>query len=285
VAFSFVVNTEQLRVAPHPGARHALSKVPEVTIYFWITKVLTTGMGEATSDYLAHTLGSIPAVAVGGLAFAASLALQFYVKRYVAWVYWTAVVMVSVFGTMCADGLHVQLGIPYAVSTPFFLVVLAAIFSAWYLSEKTLSIHSIHTPRRELFYWATVVTTFALGTATGDLTATTLGLGYLASGIMFAIVIAIPVVARWKLGLGAISAFWFAYIITRPLGASFADWMAVSHARGGLALGLGPVSVAWTLAILAFVSYLSLSRKDVTTSLAATATADASQGRSDKPRW
>jgi uncharacterized membrane-anchored protein len=256
------VTAEQLRV-PRTATRRALSKVPEVTVYFWITKVLTTGMGEAASDYLAHTLGNIPAVGLGGLLFAASLALQFRVREYVAWIYWTAVVMVSVFGTMCADGVHVQLGVPYAVSTPFFLVVLAAIFTVWYLSEGTLSIHSIHTPRRELFYWATVVTTFALGTAAGDLTAMPMGLGYLSSGVMFAVVIAVPALAHWKLGLGAIPAFWFAYIITRPLGASFADWMAVSHARGGLDIGLGPVTLLWTLAIVAFVGYLSLTRTDV----------------------
>jgi uncharacterized membrane-anchored protein len=258
------MSTDQLLQGGPPGpVRHALSKVPEVTVYFWIIKVLTTGMGETASDFLAHALGPIPAVGLGAVAFAAALVLQMTARRYVAWIYWTAVVMVSVFGTMAADILHVGLGIPYLVSTPFFMVALAVVFAAWYASERTLSIHSIHTRRREAFYWATVLATFALGTAAGDLTATTLGLGYFGSGLMFAVIIAVPAVAhRWS-ALGAIPAFWFAYIVTRPLGASFADGMAVSHARGGLAWGLGPVTLYWTVAILGFVGYLAATRKDV----------------------
>ena len=187
--------------------RHALSKVPEVTAYFWITKVLTTGMGEAASDFLARVFGNVPAVGLGALALAGSLWVQFRAPRYKAPIYWTTVAMVSVFGTMAADVLHVGLGIPYGVSTAFYLIVLLAIFALWYASEKTLSIHSIHTPRRELFYWATVLATFALGTAAGDLTATTLGLGYFSSGILFAVAIAIPARAlrradaRFDLGL------------------------------------------------------------------------------------
>jgi uncharacterized membrane-anchored protein len=252
--------TGQLRPSFENLERHPLSKVPEVTLYFWITKVLTTGMGETTSDFLTRVFGNIPAVGLGGILFAAALILQFRARCYVAWIYWTAVVMVSVFGTMCADVLHVGLGIPYAVSTTFFAVVLAVVFVVWYRVEKTLSIHSIHTPRRELFYWLTVVATFALGTAAGDLTATTLGLGYFSSGVMFAVVIAIPALAHWKLGLGSIAAFWFAYVDTRPLGASFADWMAVSKARGGLNMGLGPTTLAWSVMIVAF---LAITRADV----------------------
>jgi uncharacterized membrane-anchored protein len=195
------VTTRQLRQEKHTAyGRHPLSKVPQVTVIFWITKVLTTGMGEATSDYLAHRLGPVIAVCLGGLALVASLVVQFRVRRYVAWVYWTAVVMVAVFGTMAADGLHVELGVPYAVSTPFFAVALAVIFVLWYRTEKTLSIHSIYTRPREMFYWATVLATFALGTAAGDLTATTLHLGYLGSGILFTAVIAIPAVAYWPSG-------------------------------------------------------------------------------------
>jgi uncharacterized membrane-anchored protein len=171
--------------------------------------------------------------------------------------------MVSVFGTMAADVLHVGLHIPYLVSTPFFMVVLAVVFVVWHKVEGTLSIHSIHTRRREAFYWATVLATFALGTAAGDLTATTAGLGYLGSGVMFAVVIAIPALACRRFGLNAIFAFWFAYIVTRPLGASFADWMAVSHHRGGLALGLGPVSLGWTIVIFGFVAFLAVTRRDV----------------------
>jgi len=235
-----------------------------VTVWFWVIKVLTTGMGETASDWLAHLFGPIPAVALGGLALVAALAVQFAVRRYVAWVYWTAIVMVSVFGTMAADVLHVGLGVPYLLSTPFFLVALAAVFALWYGSERTLSIHSIRTRRREVFYWAAVLATFALGTAAGDLSAT-LGLGYLGSGVLYAAAIAVPALAHRRGILGPVTAFWSAYVITRPLGASVADWMAVSRARGGLGWGLGPVTLAWTAAILVLVAYLAVSRKDVGT--------------------
>ncbi len=265
----FCVTTGQLQPTGHRATaahtRHALSKVPEVTLYFWITKVLTTGMGEAASDFLSHALGPVVAVGLSGLVLAGVLWLQFRAPRYRASIYWTAVAMVSVFGTMAADVLHVGLGIPYGVSTAFYFVVLMAVFALWNASEKTLSIHSIHTPRREAFYWLTVMATFALGTAAGDLTATTLGLGYFSSGVMFAVIIAVPAILHRSRTLGAVSAFWFAYIVTRPLGASFADWMAVSKARGGLNMGLGPVTVAWTIAILGFVAYLAISHRDVQT--------------------
>jgi uncharacterized membrane-anchored protein len=171
--------------------------------------------------------------------------------------------MVAIFGTMAADGLHVELGVPYAVSTPFFAVSLAVILAAWYATERTLSIHSIRTWRREAFYWATVMATFALGTALGDLTATTLGWGYLASGIIFTAVIAVPAIARWWPGINPILAFWFAYIVTRPLGASFADYFGVSHAHGGLGLGRGIVALSLTIVIAGLVGYLAVTRKDV----------------------
>jgi uncharacterized membrane-anchored protein len=241
----------------------AASKVPEVTVAFWITKGLTTGMGESSSDYLVHLLPPVVAVALGGIALVAALALQFAARRYVPWIYWLAVAAVGVFGTMAADVLHVGLGVPYLMSTAFFAVALGVVFAVWYGSEKTLSIHSIHTPRREAFYWAAVMTTFALGTAAGDMSAVTLHLGYLSSGVMFAIVIAVPALARWRFGMNAIAAFWFAYIATRPLGASFADWMGVSHARGGLDLGAGRVSLALASLIVVFVVYLSLTHAEV----------------------
>jgi uncharacterized membrane-anchored protein len=228
-----------------------------VTALFWITKVLTTGMGETTSDFLAHTIDPIVAVGLAGLALTVALVIQLRVRRYIPWVYWLAVVLVSVFGTMAADVLHVGLGVPYAVSTPLFAAALAGIFALWYAVERTLSIHSIRTRPRELFYWATVLATFALGTAAGDLTASTLRLGYLASGVLFAIVMGVPAVAYRWLRLGPVPAFWFAYILTRPLGASFADWMGVPPARGGLDWGTGPVSVV--LAALIAVCVLLLS--------------------------
>jgi uncharacterized membrane-anchored protein len=222
-----------------------------------VTKVLTTGMGEATSDTLVHQLAPVPAVALGAVGLVVALALQFAAPRYRPWIYWLAVVMVAVFGTMAADVLHIQLGIPYVVSTAFFTVVLAVVFAVWYASEHTLSIHSITTPRREIFYWLTVMSTFALGTAAGDMTATTFHLGYLVSGVAFTILIAVPAVAHRCFGLNAIVAFWFAYIVTRPLGASYADWLGVSHARGGLNLGSGAVSIASTVLIVIAVAVLA----------------------------
>jgi len=272
-------------VAP---ARHRLSKVPEVTVFFWITKVLTTGMGEATSDYLVHRFNPQIAVVVGFVAFAAAMVLQFAVRRYVTWIYWLAVVMVAVFGTMAADVLHVGLHIPYWASSVFYAIVLAAIFVAWYRSEGTLSIHSIYTRRRETFYWATVLATFALGTAAGDWTARTVGLGYFGSGVMFAIVIAVPAVGYWRLGMNAIAAFWFAYIVTRPLGASFADWLAWPHNFGGLGYGHGAVSIYSTILIAALVGYMTVTGADVTVRRAApgqtrSTTADQWQGARYRP--
>jgi len=243
--------------------RQTLTKVPEITAYFWILKLLTTGMGEATSDYLDHWLLPVVAVLLAGIGLAVALLLQFSAPRYVAWRYWLAVVMVAIFGTMAADGLHYQLGLPYLVTAPFYAVALAAIFVGWRVSEGTLSIHSVYTARREAFYWAAVLATFALGTAVGDLTALTFGIGFLASAGLFAVLIAVPAVAYRWLAWNAILTFWLAYILTRPLGASVADWMAVPHILGGLDLGRGSVSVIMTIPIFALVAYMSVTRKDV----------------------
>ena len=239
-----------------PPDRRAVVKVPEVTAVFWITKVLTTGMGETASDYLFGHLDPVIALAIGIIGLAVAMVLQFRARRYVPSIYWFAVVMVAVFGTMAADVAHVGLGVPYTASVMFFVAVLAVVFGWWYAREKTLSIHSIHTPRRERFYWATVLATFALGTAAGDLTATTLRLGYLSSGILFAVVIAVPLVAHRWLHLNAVVAFWFAYIVTRPLGASFSDWFALPTASDGPHWGTGPVTLALTVVIIALVGYL-----------------------------
>jgi uncharacterized membrane-anchored protein len=240
----------------------AMRKVPEVTVYFWIIKLLTTAMGEATSDYLVSQLNPLIAVALGGIGLAVVLVVQLSVRRYVAGIYWLTAIMVAIFGTMAADVLHVGLGIPYAISTTFFALSLIIIFIVWYLSEKTLSIHSISTRRREIFYWATIMATFALGTALGDLTATTLGLGYFSSGVIFAGLIVLPALAYWLFGLNEIFAFWLAYILTRPLGASFADWLGKPHNSGGLGLGDGAVSLGLTILIVGFVSYLTITRRD-----------------------
>lgn len=241
----------------------ALSKVPEVTAFFWITKILTTGMGETASDYLASRLGPLPAVVLAAIALVGALWAQLSVRRYVAWLYWTTVVLVSIFGTMAADFQHVALGVPYVASTIAFVVILGTTFAVWYAKEKTLSIHSVYSRRRESFYWLTVMVTFALGTATGDLTASTLHLGFLPSGVAFALLIAVPALATRWFGLNAVLAFWFAYIVTRPLGASFADWMSASAAHGGLGMGTGPVTLALLVVIVLFVGYLAVSRRDV----------------------
>jgi uncharacterized membrane-anchored protein len=257
--------TRSTPAAPALAARPipaGLSKVPQVTALFWIIKVLTTGMGETASDFLAHTVAPPVAVGLGAAGLTVALVLQFRVRRYLAGVYWSAVIMVSVFGTMAADVLHVGLGVPYQVSTTGFAVVLALILGLWYASERTLSIHSITTGRREFFYWATVLATFALGTALGDLTAATLGWGYLVSGLVFAAAITVPALAHRTGRLGGVAAFWTAYVITRPLGASFADWMGVSTARGGLGWGTGPVTLAWAAVIVVLVAYLAVSHAD-----------------------
>ena len=248
--------------------RETLNKVPEVTVYFWIIKVLSTAMGETTSDFLIHRVGLtnkpglVAVVLVTGLALAGALVLQFTVRRYVPWIYWLAVALVGIFGTLAADGVHVEFGVPYLVSSIFFGVALAAVFAAWYAFEKTLSIHTIVTRRREFFYWTVVMTTFALGTAVGDMTAFTLHLGFFSSGLLFAAAIAIPALAYRLLGLNAVSAFWFAYILTRPLGASFADWVAASY-RGGLGVGFGVVSLTLASVIAVLVAYLTVTKKDV----------------------
>lgn len=240
------------------GPSGSLGKVPEITVLFWIVKVLTTGMGETTSDFLVRSIEPVVAVGLGAAGLAAALVWQFSVRRYIPAVYWLAVVMVSVFGTMAADVLHVGLGVPYAVSTATFALALAVVLVVWFRVEGTLSIHSIDSRRREAFYWATVLTTFALGTAAGDLTATTLRLGYFASGLVFTTVIVLPGLAYRARMLPAVPAFWFAYIVTRPIGASFADWMGLPGYRGGLGWGTGPVSLALGVVIVALVVVLSI---------------------------
>jgi len=246
-----------------PAARYAASKVPLITAYFWIIKLLSTAMGEATSDYMVRTIDPVIAVLFGFTGFVIAMVLQFRAKAYNAWIYWLAVVMVAVFGTQAADVLHIKFGVPYVASTAFYAVVLAVIFILWYRTEGTLSIHSIRTPRREVFYWATVLATFAMGTATGDMTAKTLNMGYLASGIWFSIAFAAVAVAHWKFRLNPILAFWVAYVLTRPVGASFADYIAFPHSVGGLGVGHGPVALVLTAMIVILVGYLAVTRKDV----------------------
>jgi uncharacterized membrane-anchored protein len=242
---------------------HAALRVPEITVFFWIIKALSTAMGESTSDYLVNTINPVVAVLLGFVGFAAAMVIQFSMRRYVAWAYWLAVVMVGVFGTMVADVLHVGLGVPYELSASVFAIILAINFLVWMRVEGTLSIHSIDTPRREVFYWLAVISTFALGTALGDLTAIVFQFGYLLSAIVFAVVILVPAVGYATRIFNPVFAFWFAYVLTRPLGASIADWLGKPAALGGLGIGNGAVSLMLTVVIAGLVAYLSVTKADV----------------------
>jgi len=240
-----------------------LRKVPEVTVFFWTIKLLTTAMGESTSDFLVHQIDPVLAVALGGIGFAIAIVLQLSVKKYVAWIYWLTLVMVAIFGTMAADVVHIVLGVPYVASALGFAVALILVFLIWYRTERTLSIHSISTPSRELFYWTAVIITFALGTAVGDMTAITFKWGYLTSGVVFAVLFALPLLAYYGFHAPEVLTFWASYIVTRPLGASFADWFGRSPASGGIGLGTGRASIVLTLLIVLFVAYLTITRKDI----------------------
>jgi len=238
-------------------------RVPEVTAYFWIIKGLSTAMGESTSDFMVHVMNPVLAVGIGFVGFVAALALQLSRRRYLAWTYWLAVVMVGVFGTMAADVLHVGFHVPYIASSVLYAIALATVFVTWQRTERTLSIHTIDTLRRELFYWAAVVATFAMGTALGDLTAVTFGLGYDLSIVLFAVIILIPAIGfRW-LNWNAIGSFWFAYVVTRPLGASVADWLGKPVSLGGLGWGDGRVAFGFTALIVILVAYLAITKVDV----------------------
>ncbi len=242
--------------------RRAL-RVPAITAYFWVIKALSTALGESTSDYLVHRLDPVVAVLMGFAGFALALGLQLAMRRYIAWTYWFAVVMVGIFGTMAADVLHVRFHVPYAASAIFYGLVLAAVFASWQATEHTLDVHTIDTFRREVFYWAAVVSTFALGTAVGDVTAITLNLGYSGSVIVFAALIAVPAVGYWRFDLNPIVAFWAAYVLTRPLGASVADWLGKPKEVGGLGLGSQWVSLVLAAAIALLVTYLATTGADV----------------------
>jgi len=230
-----------------------INRVPQVTALFWILKLLTTGTGETASDFLVKTFDPVPVVLIAAAVFVASFLLKISVGRYSTWRYWLFVLMVAVFGTMVADVMHIALEVPYAISTTVFAILLGVVFLVWWRVERTISIHSITSRRREIFYWSAVLVTFALGTAFGDLTAVTLGLGYLASGLIFAGLFVIPLTLT-SLRITEITTFWIAYALTRPLGASFADWIAVDGSRGGLGVGTGVVSLIGLAGIAALIT-------------------------------
>jgi len=254
------------------------AKVPEIIALFWVVKILTTAGGEATSDYF-KTLGNLGGGGAEVGLFLIGLALQFGTRRYRAFSYWFLAYAIAIFGTGVSDFLHLDVGIPYAGTTILWAFVLASIFWLWHHYEGTLSIHSITTRRREAFYWATVFATFALGTALGDFTATALGLGYLASGILFSVIILIPAVARWRLGLNSVVAFWFAYVVTRPLGASFADYISKPANTSGLGFGDGKTAVVFTVAVFVLVLYLAIARPDIQNPAAGSPDLEGSESR------
>lgn len=241
-----------------------LSKVPQVTIFFWLIKVLCTTVGETFSDFLSVNVGlGLPATTlVMGIAFAVVLFIQFKTSKYNPFIYWLTVVLISVFGTLVTDNMTDGWGVPLEQSTIIFTLLLALTFLSWYASEKTLSIHSIYTFKREVFYWLTILFTFALGTAVGDLYSEQLGLGYLKTGIIVLVIIASVFIA-WKLKLNEILAFWIAYILTRPLGASLGDYLSQTKKNGGLELGATVTSVIFLIAILAVILLLAVTKLDL----------------------
>jgi len=247
-----------------PWSREMLNKVPEVTFYFWVIKVLCTTVGETASDNLSDNvgLGLTNTTYITGSVLLVVLFFQFRLRRYVPSVYWLAVVLISIVGTQITDNLSDNAGVSLVTTTSVFSVVLALVFAAWYASERTLSIHTIYTTRREAFYWLAVLFTFALGTAAGDLIAERLSLGYWKSALIFAGAIGIVFFAHLRLGLNAVLAFWIAYILTRPLGASIGDYLSQPKADGGRGLGTTTTSIVFLSTILVVVVFLTVTRRD-----------------------
>ncbi len=229
-----------------------LNKVPQVTLAFWIIKIMSTTVGETGADFLAVNAGFGQGVTRGvmGILLAIALFLQVRTTRYTPWIYWLTVVLVSVVGTQITDALTDGLGVSLYISTSVFAVALAVIFAVWYSVERTLSIHEVTTRRRELFYWAAILCTFALGTASGDLATEALGLGFKWGAVAFGALIGITFLA-WRLGANAVLTFWIGYILTRPFGAALGDLLTQAKAYGGLGLG-----AMWTSALFLTVIVL-----------------------------
>jgi uncharacterized membrane-anchored protein len=248
--------------------RWMLNKVPEVTLYFWAIKILCTTVGETASDYLSENvgLGLTKTTFITGALLIAALVFQFRARRYVPAIYWLGIVLISVVGTQITDNLSDNLGVSLVITTVVFAIALAFTFAVWYASERTLSIHTIYTTRRESFYWLAVLFTFALGTAAGDLTAERLNLGYLVSLALFAATIGAVGIAHYRFNLNAVAAFWMAYVLTRPLGASLGDYLSQPRADGGLGLGTTMTSALFLGAIIIVVAYLNFTRTDATES-------------------
>lgn len=251
-------------VTPQRADARMLSKVPEVTVYFWIIKILATTVGETAADYLNMTLGFglTTTTVVTVVLLVLTLTAQMWIHRYVPALYWWTVLLISVTGTLITDNLTDTFGVPLTVSTTLFAVALVMVFTAWYATERSLSIHSIRTRRREAFYWAAVLTTFALGTAAGDLIAERMSVGYLLSFLLFTGIIAAIAAAHYALGLNSVIAFWAAYIVTRPLGASLGDLLTQPHEAGGLGISGSVVNTVFLVSMIAIVGYLSVTHID-----------------------
>jgi uncharacterized membrane-anchored protein len=245
------------------SAQGLLNKVPEVTLYFWVIKIMATTVGETAADFLNTNLnlGLTNTSILMAALLVAALVGQFRKDRYVPWIYWVAVVLISVVGTLITDNITDHFGVPLQVTTTIFAMALAATFAAWFAVEKTLSIHSIFTTRRESFYWAAILLTFALGTAAGDLVAETLKLGYLYSAVAFGAGIALVTLAHLVFKLNAVLAFWIAYILTRPFGASFGDLLSQPASNGGLGLGTVGTSALFLTVILGLVVYMTAAER------------------------
>jgi len=261
--------------AVSPG-RRLLNKVPEITLYFWIIKILCTTVGETAADFINENLGLglTTTTYIMGALLIVTLVFQFRARKYLPGLYWFAVVLISVVGTLFSDNLVDNLGVALQTTTVGFGTILILVFASWYASEKTLSIHTIVTTRREAFYWLTILFTFALGTSAGDLAAERLNLGYLNSALIFGALIAVVALAHVRLGLNAILSFWIAYVLTRPLGASIGDYLAQPTGEGGLGLGTTVTSLIFLTTILSLVVYLTRSKRD----LIAVSAADAGAG-------
>lgn len=254
-----------MKTLTRESAMQMLNKVPEVTLYFWIIKIMATTVGETAADFLnadMHLGLTGTSVAMGTL-LAIFLFMQMRARKYVPWLYWVVVVLISIVGTLIADNLVDNFGVPLETTTIAFGLALLAAFAIWYASEKTLSIHSIFTTKRELFYWAAILFTFALGTAAGDLAAEGLKLGYANSVLAFGALIVVTTVAYYVFKTNAVLAFWIAYILTRPLGASLGDNLSQPVANGGIGLGATATSAIFLATILSLVLYLTVTRKDV----------------------
>jgi len=254
-----------MKTLTREDAMQMLNKVPEITLYFWIIKIMCTTVGETAADFLNVDLqfGLAATSVVTSVLLAVFLIMQLRSKRYVPWLYWLVVVLISTVGTLITDNLVDNFGVALETTTIAFSLVLAATFAVWYISEKTLSIHSIFTKKRELFYWAAILFTFALGTAAGDLAAEGLNLGYAKSALMFGGMIGAVMIGYYGFKLNAIVAFWVAYILTRPLGASLGDYLMQSNANGGIGLGATFTNAIFLVGIVSLVIYITVTRQKV----------------------